>query len=203
MSQQPLVLHPGRLYAACMDILEFTEMTPNLTTLYTALEAAPMLLPELLNFTEDPTGMFTLFAPDDAAFDMLPQEPLMALLQNPEALDFILSLHVVPGIITAADLMDGDVLQTLNGLNLTVSVALDGTISLTAPGEGEIAVITAADLPLCNGIVHIIDAVLIPGSGDEPTEAPMMGGYGGEGPMGAYGGEEVVDIAFAFSPVTV
>ena len=79
----------------------------------------------------------------------------------------VLSLHVVQGTFKAADLSDGQVLPTLGGDSLTVSIT-DGTVSFTAGDGGNVGTVLTADLMACSGVVHIIDVVLTPASGSPP-----------------------------------
>ena len=101
-------------------------------------------------------GDYTVFAPNNEAFADLDPMLVAELIADPEgALTDVLLYHVVPGIFTAADLMDGATLTTLNGA--TLAVALD---PVTINGAN----VVVADLLASNGVVHVIDAVLIPPS---------------------------------------
>ncbi|KEO73917.1 fasciclin domain-containing protein [Anditalea andensis] len=121
------------------------------TTLVAALSSA-----ELVE-TLKGNGPFTIFAPTNTAFEQLPAGTVDNLVkpENKEKLTDILSYHVVSGEVKAADLSDGQVIQTINGKNLTVSIK-DGTVSING------AKVTAADLDGSNGVVHVIDSVLMP-----------------------------------------
>lgn len=166
----------------CSSIAELAGTVPELSTLALAVSKAPSVAEDLSSLTEE----FTVFAPSDEAFAMVPQEPLMALLEETPALTFILELHIVPGTFLAADLMDGDILETVNGSNLTVYVDdVNGTVSIAAPDGGTIGVVSTADVAACNGVVHVIDSLLIPGAGVDgaggasgPTGGLPIGGYG-------------------------
>jgi uncharacterized surface protein with fasciclin (FAS1) repeats len=102
-------------------------------------------------------GPFTVFAPTNAAFANLPEGALEDLLkpENKETLTSILTFHVVAGNALSSDLSDGMVLTTLNGQTLTVSI-VDGKVSING------ANVVAADLAGSNGVIHVIDAVLLP-----------------------------------------
>jgi len=101
-------------------------------------------------------GPFTVFAPDDDAFADLPAGLLDDLLADPSGLlTDILLYHVVPGNLLAADLQDGQVLTTLLGQNLLVTIDGDDVFINDAK-------VTAVDLEADNGVVHVIDAVLVP-----------------------------------------
>ena len=120
------------------------------TTLVKAVQAA-----DLVNVLSN-TGPFTVFAPTNAAFEKLPAGTVENLLkpENKEALSDILEYHVSLGVYKAASLQDGQVLGQVNGGNITVSVK-DGKIVV-----GGATVI--ASIPASNGIVHVIDAVMLP-----------------------------------------
>ena len=124
-------------------------------TLQAALEAAG------LNGTLDSGGPFTLFAPSDDAFAALPEGTVDDLLDDLPQLTEVLLHHVVNGTAMAGDLNDGDVLTTLNNDNLTVSI--DGMTYMI-----DMATVTAANIEASNGVVHVIDMVLI------PTEEPEL-----------------------------
>ena len=121
------------------------------TTLVAAVTAAGLV--ETLNGA----GPFTVFAPTNAAFSALPAGTVDNLLkpESKDALTAILTYHVVAGNVMAADLKDGQVVKTLNGKELKVSVK-DGKVQING------ANVTAADLVGSNGTVHVLDAVLMP-----------------------------------------
>jgi uncharacterized surface protein with fasciclin (FAS1) repeats/outer membrane protein OmpA-like peptidoglycan-associated protein len=101
-------------------------------------------------------GPFTVFAPDDAAFEALPADVLAELRQDPEVLAAVVRHHVLPGSFTAGQLETGAV-EGLDGGVLDVVVSATGTVSV------DDATIVDADLPAANGFVHVIDGVLVPG----------------------------------------
>jgi transforming growth factor-beta-induced protein len=96
-----------------------------------------------------------VFAPTDAAFEALPAGALDYLLNNTDVLSYVLGYHVVPGIVLSTDLTDGLTATTSNGEDVTFSI-MDGVIKV----EG--AVIGPADVMASNGVIHVIDSVLIP-----------------------------------------
>jgi uncharacterized surface protein with fasciclin (FAS1) repeats len=102
-------------------------------------------------------GPFTVFAPTDAAFAALPDGVLEALLlpENIDILISILTYHVVSGTVLAADVVDGDV-TTVEGSALT----LDTAAGVTVNGAN----VVAADIIASNGVIHVIDAVILPTS---------------------------------------
>lgn len=102
-------------------------------------------------------GPFTVFAPSDEAFAAIPAETLEALLADPEGqLTQILLYHVVAGQVMAADVTDGLEATTLQGAPLTFTVGADGSVKI-----GEVNVV-ATDVAASNGVIHVIDAVLMP-----------------------------------------
>ena len=101
------------------------------------------------------TGPFTVFAPTDAAFDAVDPMTLISLLLDNEALSAILTYHVAGDSVMSTDLSDGQVITTLNGGDVTVSI-MDGTVMIND------ATVIVADLVGANGVVHVIDAVLLP-----------------------------------------
>lgn len=130
-----------------MDIIAGSE---DHTTLETAIEAAG------LTETLGGEGPFTVFAPTDEAFAALPDGTLEVLLADPEgALTNILLYHVVGAKAMSGDLSDGQMIETLNGEEVTVTI-MDGNVYIND------AMVTVADLEADNGVVHVIDAVLMP-----------------------------------------
>jgi uncharacterized surface protein with fasciclin (FAS1) repeats len=123
----------------------------NFTTLTTAVVAA-----ELLPALTDPAGTFTVFAPTDDAFAALPDGTLDALLMDPTGdLADILLYHVLPAEVFSMDLSDGQMATTLLGQDVTVSISGD-TVRIND------AIVVMADVNSDNGVVHVIDAVLLP-----------------------------------------
>jgi len=137
--------------AAAKDVVDIAIGSPDHTTLVAAVTAAGLVE------TLKGTGPFTIFAPTNAAFAALPAGTVDGLLkpESKAALTNILTYHVVSGNVKAADLTDGQKVKTLQGEELTVSVK-DGKVMING------ANVTAADLTGSNGVVHVIDAVLMP-----------------------------------------
>lgn len=102
-------------------------------------------------------GPFTVFAPTDSAFTALPVSTLDAVYADPELLATVLTHHVVAGTYHVADLEDGQRLETLAGDELVVSIDGD-TVSVDG------VEVVAADVPATNGLIHVVGAVLVPGS---------------------------------------
>jgi uncharacterized surface protein with fasciclin (FAS1) repeats len=136
---------------AANDIVDTAVAAGDFTTLVTAVKAATLVE------TLKEAGPYTVFAPTDAAFDAVPKLTLAALLADPNvALKDVLTYHVVSGKFMASDLSDGQVLTTVNGAPLTVTIKSDGTVMV---GD---ATVTTADIETSNGVIHVIDSVLIP-----------------------------------------
>lgn len=100
------------------------------------------------------TGPFTIFAPTNAAFAKVPAKTMEDLGKDPAKLKAVLTYHVVPGKVMAADVKNGNA-KTVNGANLALSKAGDFVTV-------EDGMVQTADLSATNGVVHIIDSVLIP-----------------------------------------
>ena len=133
-------------------IVDVAASNPDFETLVAAVTAAG------LAETLSGEGPFTVFAPTDEAFDALPEGVLDALLlpENKDALTSILTYHVVSGEVMAADVTAGDV-PTVEGS--TIAITTDGGV------QGQRArQVTATDVDASNGVIHVIDAVLVPGT---------------------------------------
>jgi uncharacterized surface protein with fasciclin (FAS1) repeats len=100
-------------------------------------------------------GPFTVFAPTDAAFAKVPQATLDALAADPDLLKSVLLYHVVPGKVTAADVVKLSSVKTLEGRSLSIKV-VNGSVSIDQ------ATVTTPDVMASNGVIHVIDSVLIP-----------------------------------------
>ena len=145
--------------AAGADIVDTAEAAGGFTTLVTAVEAAG------LEETLRGEGPFTVFAPTDEAFAALPAGTLDTLLADPTGdLADILTYHVVEGEVMAADVvgLDGQEVTTVNGATFTVNVGDDGSVTLTDAAGNEVAVVQT-DVDASNGVIHVIDGVLLPG----------------------------------------
>jgi uncharacterized surface protein with fasciclin (FAS1) repeats len=108
-------------------------------------------------------GPFTVFAPTNDAFAQIPAADLEALLADPDALANILTYHVIEGRVRARDLQPTQTVETVQGGELTIDVAEEGTATITDE-TGNTVNITATDLTAKNGVVHVIDGVLTPAS---------------------------------------
>lgn len=132
------------------DIVDTAIAAGDFATLVTAVQAAG------LEETLRGEGPFTVFAPTDAAFSALPAGTLDALLADPEALAQVLLYHVVAGQVLAADVVGLTSAVTVNGEAITIQV-VDGGVVL----NGTVNVV-ATDIIASNGVIHVLDAVLIP-----------------------------------------
>ena len=135
--------------AQAADIVDTAVAAGSFTTLVTAVKAAGLVQ------TLKSKGPFTVFAPNDAAFAKLPPGTLDALLKNKAKLRAILKYHVVPGRVKAADVA-GKSLQvaTVEGQ----SVSIDGTFGVRVND----AHVVQPDIDASNGVIHVIDTVLLP-----------------------------------------
>jgi uncharacterized surface protein with fasciclin (FAS1) repeats len=135
--------------ATAQTIVETAVAAGNFTTLVAAVEAAGLVE------TLSGEGPFTVFAPTDEAFAALPEGTVEGLLADPEALAAILTYHVVPGAVMSGDLSDGMTATTVNGADITISI--DGSTVMVND-----ATVAAADIEASNGVIHVIDAVILP-----------------------------------------
>ena len=136
---------------AAKDIVDTAVGAGDFTTLVTAVTAAGLV------DTLKGEGPYTVFAPTDAAFAAVPKETLDALLADPKgALTDVLTYHVAAGKVMSSDLSDGQVITTVNGAPLKVTIKSDGTVMV---GD---ATVTTADIETSNGVIHVIDTGLVP-----------------------------------------
>jgi uncharacterized surface protein with fasciclin (FAS1) repeats len=141
--------------ASTETITDLVGKNPEFSTLLAAVKAAG------LAETLSGPGPFTVFAPTDAAFAELPDGTLDTLLKpaNQDQLDAILTYHVVPGELMAADITTGEV-TTVNSAPL--AVAVDAADVQITDGQGNKANVIKTDVEASNGVVHVIDSVLLP-----------------------------------------
>ena len=143
--------------AASADIVDTAVAAGSFTTLAAALTAAG-----LVDTLKGP-GPFTVFAPTDAAFAKLPAGTVENLLKDPTGqLAEILKYHVVSGEVMAAAVvtLNGQKVKTVQGAELTVEVTGDKVALVDAAGN-HVNVVTT-DVAASNGVIHVIDAVLLP-----------------------------------------
>lgn len=162
----PAVLLAAGLNAQKQDIVDTAVAAGKFKTLATALSKAGLVE------TLKGKGPFTVFAPTDAAFEKVDQATLKSLLQPEQkaALTGILTYHVVPGKMPAAQVIKKKGLVTVNGQRAALSVGKAG-----AKIDG--ATIVKTDIKCSNGIIHVIDAVILPSSDDIISTAVQAGSF--------------------------
>jgi uncharacterized surface protein with fasciclin (FAS1) repeats len=133
--------------AHAADIVDTAVAAGTFKTLAVALEAAGLVE------TLKGAGPFTVFAPTDAAFAKVPPAQLEALLKDKAKLTAVLTYHVVPGKVMSGDVRDGMV-KTVQGSSLNLSTM--GGVKVND------ANVTAVDIVADNGVIHVIDSVVIP-----------------------------------------
>ena len=146
-----LAVGSSNLRAAEKDIVDTAVAAGQFKTLAAALGAAG-----LIDTLKGP-GPFTVFAPTDDAFAKLPADTVANLLkpENKDQLIAILTYHVVPGKVMAADVVKLKEAKTVNGKMLKVTV-MDGAVTIND------AKVTSADIVASNGVIHVIDTVVLP-----------------------------------------
>jgi uncharacterized surface protein with fasciclin (FAS1) repeats len=140
--------------AKAEDIVDIAAGNPDFSTLVTAVKAAGLVE------TLKSAGPFTVFAPTNAAFAKIPKAKLEALLKNKKALTAVLTYHVVPGKVLAADVMklkNKTRVKTVQGASIMVrnkpAVMVNG------------AKVIKTDIEASNGVIHVIDSVILPPMG--------------------------------------
>jgi uncharacterized surface protein with fasciclin (FAS1) repeats len=158
MSGEKTVMVGGAAMFPSKNIVENAVNSKDHTTLVAAVKAAGLV------DTLSSKGPFTVFAPTNAAFGKLPAGTVDNLVkpENKATLTKILTYHVVPGKLSAADLTDGKKLTTVEGETLTVK--LDGGKVWIVDAKGGKSSVTIADVNQSNGVIHVVDTVLMPAS---------------------------------------
>lgn len=141
--------HSHAAEASAKDIVGVASSAGMFNTLVAAVKAAGLVE------TLQGDGPFTVFAPTDEAFAKLPEGTVDNLLANPDKLKKILLYHVVPGKVTAEQVVELDSATTAEGQDVTITVE-DGTVMVND------AKVIKADVMASNGVVHVIDTVIIP-----------------------------------------
>ena len=144
-------VHAGNYGKKQADIVDTAVAAGTFNTLAAALEAG-----ELVG-TLKADGPYTVFAPNDEAFAKLPEGTLEMLLlpENKDKLVSILTYHVVPGKVTAAEVVTMDSAPTVNGSNLAIRVE-NGTVFINDSR------VIATDIGASNGVIHVVDSVILP-----------------------------------------
>jgi uncharacterized surface protein with fasciclin (FAS1) repeats len=142
------------------DIIELAVATDELSTLVTAVKAAGLVE------TLQSDGPFTVFAPTNAAFEALPEGVLEMLLkpENKDQLTAVLTYHVIGAEVMSGDLKDGMKAETVEGSDVTIDIS-NGNVMV------DNAKVTMADINASNGVVHVIDTVILPPSIKEALAA--------------------------------
>ena len=141
--------HESMQMHASMDVVQMAEHAGLFNTLMTAVNAAE------LKETLKAEGPFTIFAPTDDAFAKLPKTTLNALLNDKNQLRSVLTYHVHPGKAMAADVVKMKSIKTLNGQKAAVMVEPGGVMI-------DQAKVTTTDIRCSNGVIHVIDTVILP-----------------------------------------
>jgi len=143
----PLTFGAAGVRAA--DIVDTAIQAGSFETLVTAVQAAGLVE------TLKGEGPFTVFAPTDEAFAALPEGTLEALLEDTDQLAAVLTYHVVAGEVTAADVVGLETAETVNGD--TIDITVDGDTVMV-----DQATVIQADVMADNGVIHVIDQVILP-----------------------------------------
>lgn len=137
---------------SAQTIVGVAASNPDFSTLVTAVTEAGLV--DTLNSE----GPFTVFAPTNEAFAALPAGQLDALLANKEQLAAVLTYHVVAGKVMASDVVNLTSATSVQGEPITITVAADGGVKVND------ANVTATDIEASNGVIHVIDKVILPPS---------------------------------------
>lgn len=135
-------------FSQAADIVDTAKSAGSFKTLVTAVQAADLV------DTLKGKGPYTVFAPTDEAFAKIPKEKLDALLKDKAALTKVLTYHVVPGKVMAADVKPGSV-KTAQGSSLNISMAGNNV-------KVDNATVIKTDVAADNGVIHAIDTVIMP-----------------------------------------
>jgi uncharacterized surface protein with fasciclin (FAS1) repeats len=156
MSGEKTVMVGGAAMFPSRNIIQNAVNSKDHTTLVAAVKAAGLVS------TLEGKGPFTVFAPTNSAFGKLPAGTVDNLVkpENKPALTRILTYHVVPGRLEASSLSDGKKLKTVEGEDLTVKRSGDKVMIIDAKGDS--AAITIPNVNQSNGVIHVVDTVLMP-----------------------------------------
>jgi uncharacterized surface protein with fasciclin (FAS1) repeats len=136
-------------------IVDIAASNPDFSTLVTAVTEAGLVE------TLSGEGPFTVFAPTNEAFAAIPEEDLNAILADPETLTAILTYHVLPAEVLSSDLDTRQEVATVEGSDMVVKITKKGDVKVGNP-EIDNAVVTTADIEASNGVIHVIDKVILP-----------------------------------------
>ena len=157
-AQEKTVMVGGAAMFPSKNIIQNAVNSKDHTTLVAAVKAAGLVE------TLETKGPFTVFAPTNAAFGKLPAGTVDTLVkpENKATLTKILTYHVVPGKLEASSLTNGKKLKTVEGEELTVKLA-DGKVWIV-DAKGGSSSVTIANVNQSNGVIHVVDTVLMPAS---------------------------------------
>ena len=157
-AQEKTVMVGGAAMFPSKNIVQNAVNSKDHTTLVAAVKAAGLVE------TLESKGPFTVFAPTNAAFGKLPAGTVETLVkpENKATLTKILTYHVVAGNLAASDLTDGKKLKTVEGEELTVKKA-DGKIWII-DAKGDQSMVSISNVHQSNGVIHVVDTVLLPAS---------------------------------------
>src|ERR1700744_1147680 len=170
-AEEKTVMVGGAAMFPSKNIIQNAVNSKDHTTLVAAVKAAGLVE------TLEGKGPFTVFAPTNAAFGKLPAGTVDTLVkpENKPTLTKILTYHVVAGKLDASDLTDGKMLKTVEGEQLTVKKSDGKTWIVDA--KGDTAAITITNVHQSNGVIHVVDTVLLPGSGGQQRAAINPGSH--------------------------
>ena len=156
-AKEKTVMVGGAAMYPSKNIVDNAVHSKDHTTLVAAVKAAGLVA------TLEGPGPFTVFAPTNAAFGKLPKGTVETLVkpENKATLTKILTYHVVPGKLEASDLTDGRLLTTVEGEQLTVRNS-GGSISIV-DAKGGVSRVTIPNVNQSNGVIHVVNSVLLPG----------------------------------------
>ena len=159
-----LTATPRTAVAQDKDIVDIAVEAGLFNTLVAAVQAADLV--DVLKSD----GPFTVFAPTDEAFALLPEGTVESLLQpeNKDQLVAILTYHVVPAKVLASEVVMLETALTVNGQSVTITVTDSGV-------QVDAANVIQTDIEASNGIIHVIDAVILPASEPTPVESSSWG----------------------------
>jgi uncharacterized surface protein with fasciclin (FAS1) repeats len=157
-AQEKTVMVGGAAMFPSKNIVQNAVNSKDHTTLVAAVKAAGLV------DTLESKGPFTVFAPTNAAFGKLPAGTVDTLVkpENKATLTKILTYHVVPGRLEASSLTDGKKLKTVEGEELTVKKSGDKVMIVDAKGGS--STVTIPNVNQSNGVIHVVDTVLMPAS---------------------------------------
>lgn len=136
--------------SANLTIAQIVSTNPNFSTLLAAVKAAGLVE------TLSGPGPFTVFAPTNEAFAKIPKADLDKLLADKAALTKVLTYHVVAGRVPSSEVLKLKEAKTVQGQSVTIAVS-GGTVTLNGNSK-----VTAVDVAASNGVIHVIDTVLLP-----------------------------------------